>query len=34
MTVIQYEGMSLVAETPHMIGRSSAAKHKQQAEAG
>jgi zinc/manganese transport system ATP-binding protein/zinc transport system ATP-binding protein len=28
MTVIQYEGMSLVAETPHMIGRASALKHK------
>jgi hypothetical protein len=28
MTVIQYEGMSLVAETPHLIGRASALKHK------
>jgi hypothetical protein len=28
MTVIQYEGMSLVAETPHMIGRARADRHK------
>lgn len=28
MTVIQYEGMSLVAETPHMIGRARTEKHK------
>jgi len=28
MTVIQYEGMSLVAETPHMIGRAAPAKHR------
>jgi len=28
MTVIQYEGMNLVAETPHLIGRARGDKHK------